>query len=313
VTSTVDAAPGAPGPVVAIAIPTYNRQAKLERAILSALHQTHRSVEVTVFDNASPDGTEELCKSFLERDARFHYVRHPRNVGGTANFNAALEQSKAEFFMWLGDDDWIDPDYVERCLGLLQDPTCVVAGGSSTYIATWNGDRRDGEVIETAGASAAERISQYFAQVSNNGLFYGVYRRQVIEGMAIQDTLAGDWFFIAEVLLAGSGRTATQTRIFREMGLSASFASMLSGVGSPSWYRHIPYLIIAKSAFAEIAWKSPRYARWLDPARRFTLAARVATQILRRFGPDGRPLKAWGQAYTNRLAMRVRGLFASSH
>lgn len=66
------------------------------------------------------DGTESLCKDYATRDTRIKYYRNASNIGAAANFEAALRHADAEYFMWLADDDWIDPNYVDRCLKYLE-------------------------------------------------------------------------------------------------------------------------------------------------------------------------------------------------
>ncbi len=76
-------------PSVSIAIPTYNRAATLERAVRSALGQTHADLEVVVSDNASTDGTPELLRRLAASDPRLRSVRQDANHGMVANLNAA--------------------------------------------------------------------------------------------------------------------------------------------------------------------------------------------------------------------------------
>jgi glycosyltransferase involved in cell wall biosynthesis len=100
-------------PRFTIGIPTYNRANFLKRSLACALDQTHSDVEIIVSDNASPDDTSEVVKSFGDR-VRYH--RNPTNLGATANFERALELASGDFFSWLQDDDLIHRDFVRRAL-----------------------------------------------------------------------------------------------------------------------------------------------------------------------------------------------------
>jgi hypothetical protein len=114
------------------------------------------------------------------------------------------------------------------------------------------------------------------------------------------------------VLLSGSGRTNPRTRIWREVGISGSFKDIVTALGGPAWQRHVPYAVIARIAFAEIAWGASSFRQTLDPVQRLALAARVASGILKRHGLDGRPVSAWMRAYAKRLVTKLRESSAAS-
>ena len=106
-------------PLVTIAIPTFNRaEANLRDDIDVSLRLTYPNIEVLVGDNASTDGTEELVASF--DDPRLRYIRHDENIGANANFNYLLNHASGEWFLLFHDDDLIDPDFVESCIGAIE-------------------------------------------------------------------------------------------------------------------------------------------------------------------------------------------------
>ena len=80
----------------------------------SALAQDYPHLEVVIGDNASTDGTEELCREFARQDPRVVYRRHANDVGLLNNFRGLAEGSRGSFVRWLGDADALAPDYVSR-------------------------------------------------------------------------------------------------------------------------------------------------------------------------------------------------------
>ncbi len=289
-------------PLVSIGIPTYNRADKLSRAVHSALSQTYQSLEVVITDNASTDDTATLCATLQREDSRIRYIRQASNIGPAANFLAARDNSRGEYFMWLGDDDWIDRDYIEKCLEALRDPDCAVAGGLAIYVFP---DNRQivGSAVDVRGDTPQDRIVDYYARVTDNALFYGVYRRKALDAIPLKNVLAADWLFIAAVLLSGSGRTIVGTRVWREIGASASFRDTLRVIGAPAWHRFVPYGIIAALVFSDIAVDSPKFAEvfpWRP--RRLALAARAAARVARRYGLGTPRVRPW-------VGRRARHLF----
>ncbi len=112
--------PSAAGPLVTIAIPTYNRADSYLPVVLeAALAQTWPHLEVLVGNNASTDGTRALLDSY--DDPRIRALHHERNLGANGNFNSLLDAAKGEWFLLFHDDDMIDPDFVETCMGALEE------------------------------------------------------------------------------------------------------------------------------------------------------------------------------------------------
>lgn len=103
-------------PLVTIAIPTYERaDGYLRQAIASAVSQTYRNVEIIVSDNCSQDHTGDVVGSF--NDSRIRYFRQEKNIGANNNFNFCVEQAGGDYFLLLHDDDLIDEDFVDVCMG----------------------------------------------------------------------------------------------------------------------------------------------------------------------------------------------------
>ncbi len=80
------------------------------------LAQDHERLELVISDNASTDGTEELCRDLARADRRIVYYRQAENVGLLNNFIHAIRLANGTFFRWVGDDDWLAPRCVSRSL-----------------------------------------------------------------------------------------------------------------------------------------------------------------------------------------------------
>lgn len=106
-------------PRVSIGIPVYNGEKVLGRALDTLLAQTFKDFEIIICDNASEDGTQELCLDYARKDGRVRYHRNDVNVGQIANFNRVFELSTGEYFRWVGCNDWWEPQYLERCVDAL--------------------------------------------------------------------------------------------------------------------------------------------------------------------------------------------------
>lgn len=92
-----------------IAIFTYKRSALLAKALdafqvqIAALGAT--DVEVVISDNASPDDTEAVARSFAGKFPHFQYRRQPTNIGAHRNYLEVVKLSRGRYVWPFSDDD----------------------------------------------------------------------------------------------------------------------------------------------------------------------------------------------------------------
>jgi glycosyltransferase involved in cell wall biosynthesis len=124
------------GPLITIAIPTFNRAELLKGCIQSALSQTYENIEILVSDNASTDDTAKVLRDF--NDKRLRAVRQETNVGLLPNWNACLAAAGGEYVVFVSDDDRISPWFVERCVDVIgkQSQVPIVVALSNFHICS---------------------------------------------------------------------------------------------------------------------------------------------------------------------------------
>jgi glycosyltransferase involved in cell wall biosynthesis len=111
------------GPLVTIAIPTFNRAALLRGCVQAALSQTYTNIEVLVSDNASTDDTTKVLREF--NDKRLRVMRQETNIGLYPNLNACVAGARGEYVVLVCDDDRISPWLIERCVDVIGKQTQV--------------------------------------------------------------------------------------------------------------------------------------------------------------------------------------------
>lgn len=116
---------------IEIFILTYNRKDFLHDAIISVLNQSLGLVDITVMDNASNDGTEELIKNLQIKYTNIKY--HKREINNPIdNFKQAVQLASKDYMMLFHDDDILHPDYLKYALmAINRHPTTTVV--SSYY------------------------------------------------------------------------------------------------------------------------------------------------------------------------------------
>lgn len=217
-------------PRITVGVPVYNGERFLDEALASLAAQTLRDLEVIVLDNASVDGTAAIAADFVRRDARFHYRRHPTNIGPVANFNALVRLARAPLFKWLAADDRLQPEFLERCVRALEtesgvvlattrlemfgeDGRPLVADASGRHRVAANGERvldRPSIARLLDRPDAAERFHNVLHRMFGMQIstyMYGVIRTDVLRSTGLEGPYpGGDKVLLAELALHGRFR-----------------------------------------------------------------------------------------------------------
>lgn len=109
-------------PGVSILIPVYNRNVYIGDCIQSALNQTFSNVEVVIVDNASTDGTWEICQKFAALDDRVRIFRNQSNIGPVRNWIRCAQEARGKYSKILFSDDLLEPECIERMIEFFKSP-----------------------------------------------------------------------------------------------------------------------------------------------------------------------------------------------
>lgn len=107
-------------PLVSIGMPVYNAQTFIQEAIDCLLKQSFTDFELIISDNASTDETCAICERYTAQDSRVQYSRLEENLGAIRNFNRVFELSRGKYFKWASHDDICAPQFLERCVEVLE-------------------------------------------------------------------------------------------------------------------------------------------------------------------------------------------------
>jgi glycosyltransferase involved in cell wall biosynthesis len=118
-------------PKVSILIPVYNRKKLIAECIQSAINQNYTNFEIVVVDNASNDGTWEVCKQFAAIDNRVRVFRNDINIGPVRNWLRCAEEAQGELSKILFSDDTIEQDCLSMMVPMLEDPEVSIVYSSA--------------------------------------------------------------------------------------------------------------------------------------------------------------------------------------
>ena len=196
--------------LVSIGLPTYNRAPLLRLSVDSLLAQTYKNFELIISDDGSTDETEKLCEEYAARDERIRYIRHPKNIGHVVNFEFVVRQAKGEYFMWGGDDDLWDRQFIEKLiLALDKNPKANLAVSSYQRIYS------DGKICSTTILENENDLNNlthgeicrkvFSSRYSVKHFMYGIYKKDFLDKLFARPKPEGinwDRVFSGEVVLS---------------------------------------------------------------------------------------------------------------
>jgi len=194
-------------PLVSIGMPLYNEERYLRQTLDSLISQDYANFEIIISDNASVDGTSDICQEYVAKDRRVHYYRNETNIGAAVNFKRVFELGQGDYFVWAAGHDLWHPTFLSRCLEIFsQDESILLCYPQAFWIDT------DGQQlglipgsIETRGL---DRLSRFQVVLWGMGYcypVYGVIKSQVLKqvNLGVQ-VIAPDNLLLAELSLLGS-------------------------------------------------------------------------------------------------------------
>jgi glycosyltransferase involved in cell wall biosynthesis len=286
-------------PQVTIALPVYNGAESVASAVESVLAQTHADLELVISDNASTDGTEEICRHFARADKRVVYQRHARNVGVIKNFRSAAEVATGRYVRWLGDDDAIEPDYVSQTLRVFsEDETRVLVTTQIAYTDAGGAETLHADYDPAAFASAdpIERFAEMLRLLTCGFALldplYAIMRRDLAL-LSRQSMLREDENFAARLALAGPWGHVPMP-LARRHRSEVPTAELVHLLGVPSWQPLAMDVLQCQDLFKWITRSS------LDPAQR----RRASAEVLRLYARRKRNTVRRGVAKLDRMVSR---------
>ena len=89
--------------LISIVIPTFNREKKLKKAILSVINQSYTNWELIIVDNNSSDESEALVNSFKNKNIFFYKIDNKGIIAKSRNFGVSI--SNGDYICFLDSDD----------------------------------------------------------------------------------------------------------------------------------------------------------------------------------------------------------------
>ncbi|MFG0764781.1 glycosyltransferase [Aeromonas media] len=107
--------------VLTVCIVTYNQKKYIKQCLESIVNQkTNYSYKVIISDDASTDGTSEICAEYAAKYSFVKHIRHEVNIGPSENFKYAHRRTKTKYVSHCDGDDYWAEDKVEVQIDFLE-------------------------------------------------------------------------------------------------------------------------------------------------------------------------------------------------
>lgn len=166
-------------------MPVFNDKAFLESAIKSILLQSYKDFELIISDDCSTDGSEQICNQFALKDSRVSYIRQKENIGISKNMQFLLSKASGKYFMWAGNDDKWDIDFIKILKNNLDLNPLTISSFCTYSQVDENNNLVNGSdfiIEEYSGKTKYERLIKLIKKKSD-GFGYGLFLRKEILGV----------------------------------------------------------------------------------------------------------------------------------
>ena len=195
-------------PCVSLGLPVFNGEKYLKQALDSILAQTYQDFEIIISDNASTDKTQQICLKYAAEQKRIHYYRNKENIGASKNYNRVFLLSSGNYFKWAAHDDVLAPEYLQKCVSVLENDSSIILCHSKTACIDEKGvvvaDYDERTLNRVTSWIPHERFGDLISQRNTCWAIMGVMRASSLKKTALQgDYLDADRNLLAEIGLIG--------------------------------------------------------------------------------------------------------------
>lgn len=117
---------------MSVIVPIYNVEGYLDKCIESIIYQSHKDIEIILINDGSNDSSGLICDKYAERDSRVLII-HKYNSGVVSSRKIGGQIATGEYIVSVDGDDWIEQNYIENFVKLIQQTKKDVIWSISYY------------------------------------------------------------------------------------------------------------------------------------------------------------------------------------
>jgi glycosyltransferase involved in cell wall biosynthesis len=222
---------------VTIILPVYNASQFIERTLNSIIGEADK---IIISDNASIDGTSDICQSYASKYMEIKYIRQEENIGGLANIIYLLNQVEGEYTRLVGGHDFISRGSTKTMLDLMESDASI-GMVYSKYLLYMNPDYsiKDFHTYTKdfcnvlKSDSPFTRVGTFIKILEDTSIYHALYRTDIFKSSILEHRIFDNFF--GEGLWMGNiwgGRRAVDddTSIYFRIDNHKSFSNSTSAI-----------------------------------------------------------------------------------
>ena len=206
---------------VSVIIPVYNEIRFIQKTLESVIGDAD---EIILSDNASTDGTSDICQSFADKYPEIKYIRQKENIGALKNLIFCIEKSNGKYTRNLGAHDNPSQGSTTKMLSLIEKNHDVSMVYPKYCIYLNPDDSFDSFAVNNFGEylssdSSFIRVKHLIKDISDFGIFYSLYNTETlktaIKTCGVFQNILSDFSIIAYMAKAGKIIPENKSVIYR--------------------------------------------------------------------------------------------------
>lgn len=271
-------------------IPFYGDVAQFRQAVTSVLNQDDPEFTLTVVDDCYPSSQPREWLESLD-DPRVRYLRNEDNLGVNGNFRRCVELVKQPYFVVMGCDDVMLPDYLStvRALATQHPDAAVIAPGVEVIDDADRPVRPLGDRMKSV--LAPSRASVLSGERLATSLYHGnwtyfpslLWRTEVVRAVGFRTGLEVvlDLALLVDLAATGASLVYDPTAVFRYRRHRASVSSV-QAVDGRRFAEENRFFADEARRCADLGWpKAARAARLHATSRLHHAQARLGAAVVR--------------------------------
>ena len=213
---------------VSVCVVAYNHGRYIGDCLASVVgQQVDADLEILVGDDCSTDETRKIIAAYAEKyPGLVHPVFHPKNIGGTRNYQVLIGRASGSYIAHLdGDDYWLPGKLAEQIGFLEKNRNCVAVYANAIVISD------SGQLVARFNGVLPQQFDlNYLVRKGNflNGSSL-VYRARCREPILQLQGDALDYHF--HILLAGQGALGYVNRVLAAYRRRSTTSTMSTNYG----------------------------------------------------------------------------------
>lgn len=158
-------------------VPVYNVEKYIQKCVQSIMDQSYCNIEVILVDDGSEDNSGMIIDRTAQIDNRIKVI-HQNNAGVSTARNTGLEAASGEYILFIDGDDYIEKDYAEYFLKLIDNRDADMAISINHFTVASNRQILKDNISEWDSLSVMEAI--YLDKI-NVAVWNKIYKKEIID------------------------------------------------------------------------------------------------------------------------------------